>query len=186
MKAIQILSTSAIVGLGTLALVAMPSFAGSDPLANSSGASVQLAHMNQEEGTPWGGQPCPGAAPGSGYGMGHSWQGHGMMMPGYGMGYHMRWPQMHGWGMMPQNRMGRDRMMPDMRGPVMRFEDLSVDDVRHFLEHRLEMHGNKRLKIAEVREADDDKIVADITTLDGSLVERLEFDRHSGEMTYVE
>ncbi len=33
---------------------------------------------------------------------------------------------------------------------------------------------------------DDDKIVADITTADGSLVQRLEVDRHTGQMRDIE
>ncbi len=61
-----------------------------------------------------------------------------------------------------------------------------MDDVRHVLEHRLEMQGNKRLKLGEVKEADDDTIVAEITTVDGSLVQRLEVDRHTGQMKQVD
>jgi hypothetical protein len=64
--------------------------------------------------------------------------------------------------------------------------DLTADDVRHFFEHRLEMHGNKRIEVGEVKEADDDKIVADITTIDDSLVQRLEVDRHTGQMRDIE
>ena len=48
------------------------------------------------------------------------------------------------------------------------------------------MHANKRLKVGEVKQAGDDKIVADITTVDGSLVQRLEVDRHTGQMQHVE
>ena len=75
---------------------------------------------------------------------------------------------------------------PGLGSQVVPSKDLSSDDVRHFLEHRLEMQGNKRLTLGEVKEADDDKIVADITTVDGSLVERLEVDRHTGQMQHVE
>jgi hypothetical protein len=87
---------------------------------------------------------------------------------------------------------GHDMMGPGLgKGPglgsqVMQNMDLTADDVRHFLEHRLEMHGNKRLKVGEVNEADDDKIIADITTVDDSLVQRLEVDRHTGKMQHVE
>jgi hypothetical protein len=65
-------------------------------------------------------------------------------------------------------------------------KDLTTDDVRHFLEHRLETKGNKRLKVGEVKEADDDKIIADITTVDDSLVERLEVDQHTGLIRNIE
>ena len=61
--------------------------------------------------------------------------------------------------------------------------DLTAEDVRHFLEHRLEMHGNDRLKVGEVEEVDDDTITAEVVTVDDSLVERFEVDRHSGRMT---
>ena len=33
---------------------------------------------------------------------------------------------------------------------------------------------------------DDDKIVADITTADGSLIQRLEVDRYTGQMRDIE
>ena len=87
--------------------------------------------------------------------------GQGMMAPGFGRGL-------------------------GLGGRVVPSRDLTADDVRHFLDHRLEMHGNKRLKVGEVREADDDNIVADITTVDGSLVERIEVDRHTGKIRHVE
>ena len=45
---------------------------------------------------------------------------------------------------------------------------------------------NKRLKVGEVKEADDDTIVAEIVTQDGSLVQRLKVDRHTGQMQQVE
>jgi hypothetical protein len=91
----------------------------------------------------------------------------GNMGPGYGMG--------HGSG-------GLGRMASGLREPVVPIEDLSADDVRHFMEHRLAMQGNKRLKVADVKEVDDEKIVAGITTVDGSLVRCLEVDRHTGKM----
>jgi hypothetical protein len=93
--------------------------------------------------------------------MGPGQRGQGMMDPGFGRG-------------------------PGFGGHVVPSKDLSVDDVRHFLDHRLEMHGNKRLKVGEVKEADDDTIAADITTVDGSLVQRLEVDRHTGKMQHVD
>jgi hypothetical protein len=40
--------------------------------------------------------------------------------------------------------------------------------------------------VGEVKEADDDRIIADITTVDGSLVQRFEVDRHTGTMRDVE
>ncbi len=149
MRQIRISAAAAIVGLGALALVATPSFAASDQSATKAGAPVRLAHMGQDQGDQWRGQPCPTGMTGP-----------GRMAPG-----------MSGQGLSSQ---------------VVPSTNLTADDVRHFFEHRLEMHGNKRLEVGEVKEADDDKIVADITTADDSLVQRLEVDRHTGQMRDIE
>ena len=65
-------------------------------------------------------------------------------------------------------------------------KNLSADDVRDRIERSLAWHGNKRLVVGEVKEADEDSIIADIVTKDGSLVRRFEFDRHTGQMHNVE
>lgn len=91
--------------------------------------------------------------------MGQGGKGHGMMMRGGGHGF------------------GR---------PIRPMTHLSVEDVRHALEHRLERRGNKRLKLGDVKTTDDDTIVADIVTLDDSLVRRLAVDRHTGRVRYRE
>ena len=170
MRQIRTSAAAAIVGLGALALLATPSFAASDQSATNAGAPVQLAHMGPGQGGQWRGQPCP---------MGMT--GPGMMTPGTG-GPGMMGPGTGGQGMMgPGYGKG-----PGLDNQVVPSKDLTADDVRHFLEHRLEMHGNKRLKVGEVKEAVDDKIVADITTVDGSLVQRLEVDRHTGKEKHVE
>jgi hypothetical protein len=145
----------------------------------------------------------PGATPGygmgacQGYESGSGMMGSGMMTHGMG-GQGMMAPQgMMRPGMGPQGMMGSGMDNQDMmgsgfgKGPslghqVVPSRDLTTDDVRHFLEHRLEMHGNKRVQVGEVKEADEDKIVADITTVDGSLIQRLEVDRHTGMMKHVE
>jgi hypothetical protein len=62
-------------------------------------------------------------------------------------------------------------------------KDVTVDGVTKLLEHRLAMWGNDRLKLGEVSEQGEDAIVGEIVTQDGSLVERLVFDRHSGRVT---
>jgi hypothetical protein len=87
--------------------------------------------------------------------------------------------------------MGHGMMGPGMMGSgfghrVVPQQHLSTDDVRHFFDHRLERHGNKRLTVGEVTQADDDTIVVEITTVDGSLVHRLEVDRHTGQMKQVD
>jgi hypothetical protein len=70
-------------------------------------------------------------------------------------------------------------------GVVTPARHLSVDDVRHFLEHRLEALGNPRLALGEIAEAGADEITAEIVTADGSLVEQLTVDRHSGAVRPV-
>ena len=170
MRQIRTSAAAAIVGWGVLALLATPSFAASDQSTTKARAPVQLAHMGQGHGGQWRGKPCP---------MGMT--GPGMMTPGTG-GPGMMGPGTGGQGMMgPGYGKG-----PGLDNQVVPSKDLTADDVRHFLEHRLEMHGNKRLKVGEVKEAVDDKIVADITTVDGSLVQRLEVDRHTGKEKHVE
>ena len=84
-------------------------------------------------------------------------------------------------GMMGQNRgpgtggwsglEGR-RVVPTMQ--------LSTDDVRRFLERHLTALGNERLMVGNVEAVDDDTIAADIVTVDDSLVESFEVDRHTG------
>jgi hypothetical protein len=64
--------------------------------------------------------------------------------------------------------------------PVM---NLSVDDVRGYLDTQLERLNNKRLKVGDVK-ADDTTITADIVTVDNSLVQRLKVDRHTGAIGY--
>ena len=159
-------TAAAIVGLGALALLATPSFAAGDQSATKAGAPVQLAHMGQGQGGAQTGQPCSMGM------MGQDMMGRDMMGPG------MMGPGTAGQGMMAPG-VGKG---PGLSSRVVPSMDLTADDVRHFFEHRLDMHGNKRLKVGEVKEADDDKIVADITTVDGSLVQRLEVDRHTGQM----
>lgn len=180
MQQIRKSTAAAIVGLGALALVATPSFAASDQSGMKAGTRFQPAHMGQGQAGQASSQPCPKGmmAPGAG--------GQGMMGPG------MMSQGMMGQGMMGSGTDGQGKMGsgfgqgPGLGSQVVPTRDLTAEDVRHFLEHRLEMHGNKRLKVGEVKEADDDKIVADITTVDDSLVQRLEVDRHSGMMQHAE
>jgi hypothetical protein len=88
--------------------------------------------------------------------------GHGMWGGGYGHG----------------SAYGKSATQPD--------QNLSADDVRARIERGLKWHGNERLKVGEVKELDDDTIVAEIVTLDDSLVERLEVNRRTGSMRRAE
>ena len=75
-------------------------------------------------------------------------------------------------------------MGPGMMQPLR--QDLSVEDVQHMLEHRLAWQGNENLKVGEVTEKDEDIITAEIVTQEGSLVQRLEVNRHTGWMQPVQ
>ncbi len=168
--------TAAIAGLGALVLLSNPGLGAGDNATEGEATRVQLAHMGQGQGGGGGGQPCPMGMMGPGMRgqgmmgpgmMGPGMGGHGMMGRGFGMG--------HGFGM--EHGFGT-RVVP--------MRHLTVDDVRHFLEHRLAWRDNKRLKLGEVKEADEDTIIAEIVTVDGSLVQRLRVDRHTGRMKRVD
>jgi hypothetical protein len=103
-----------------------------------------------------------------GYGMMGQFRGPGMMGRGMGAGYG---PGAFGDCPLAQAAQGRE---------------VTVDTVSAFLERRLAMSGNERLKLGEVSEQGEDAIVGEILTKDGSLVERLVFDRHSGRMLRAE
>ena len=153
-------------------------------------APAAMAHGNFG---PAGGQDR-GAAIGQGGMMGQGYgehgktgyrYGHGGMMgqgQGYGHGGKMGSGQgcgqggMMGRGMMGQGRGG----MMGMAAPLA--EDLSIDGVRHIMEHRVAMMQNPNLKVGEIVEQDDDTITADVVTQDGSLVRRFMVDRHTGAM----
>lgn len=66
-------------------------------------------------------------------------------------------------------------------GPEQANLDLSVDDVRGYLERWLAMMGNPRLKVGPVEESGDNSITADIVTADEeALVQRFAIDRRTG------
>ncbi len=204
-------TVGAAAGLAALMLLPAPGFAGGAhqlvhgeaPVA-SARDKIRLAHMGR--GGPTGGPNM--MAPGQGYGPG-PWQGYGAA---YGMGSGMMGSGMMGSGMMGPGQgygmgpgmMGSGQgygMVPGMMPPgyghgpqpgygmgpaVDQGEDLSVDDVRDRIERNLAWHGNERLMVGEVTEADEDSILADIVTKDGSLVRRFRIDRHTGQMRDVE
>lgn len=100
--------------------------------------------------------------------------------PGFGPG---------GPGMMNPSTMMGPGMMGSrmMRGPgamhatgALADRDLTADDVRTMFDRNFAWHGNTRLQVGNVTERDADTIVAEIETVDGSLVQRLEVDRHTG------
>lgn len=201
MKHIGKKMTAVVAGLGALTLVAMPSLAGAHGGAGSeqAAAAVRRAHMTQGHGGAWGAQPCPMGTKSQRM-MGPGMMGPGMMGPGMmgpGMAPGMMGPGKMGPGMGGHAMMGPGKGAQGMMGPgfgigrghgmrVVPRADLSTDDVRHFFKDRLAAHGSKRLKLGEVKEADDGSIVADIVTLEDSLVQRFEVDRHTGRVRQVE
>ncbi len=198
-------TVGAAAGLAALMLLPAPGFAsgehhlvrGEAPAA-SAPAGTRLAHMGRglAGGPGQGYGPGPHQGYGAAYGMGSGMMGSGMMgsgMMGPGQGYGMGPGMMgsgQGYGMVPG-------MMPPGYGygpqpgygmgpAIDQGEDLSVDDVRDRIERNLAWHGNERLMVGEVTEADEDTVIADIVTKDGSLVRRFRIDRHTGQMRDVE
>lgn len=114
-------------------------------------------------------------AHGPGWGAGPT-SGYGMMRGGYGPGG----PGMMGYGHGPQGT-----------APCPAWNDaddhdpLTLDQARQEVEQRLQWMGNPRLKLGKVEVKDDDTFVAEIVTVDGSLVDTLEIDRDSGFMRPV-
>jgi hypothetical protein len=109
---------------------------------------------------------------------------HGQSMPGSGM----MGPGMMGGGqgMGPGMMQGMPGMgMMGEPGPGVRVtpsQHLTTDDVSHFLQHWVERQGNPRLKVGKVEQVDDDTIVAEVVTVDDSLVQRFKVDRHTGQI----
>ncbi len=144
------------------------------------------------------GMPQGGAGPGmtqggkaqTGPAMTQGGMGPGMMQGGMGqMGPGM----MHG-GMGPgmmQGCMGPGMMkggmapgaLPLFGARVTPIMHLSVEDVRGYLDLQLERLNNKRLKVGDVK-ADGGAIIADIVTVDNSLVQRLKIDPRTGAIEY--
>lgn len=124
---------------------------------------------------PCGSQQGWQTGPMMGHGMGPGMMGQQGQMPmmGPGAGPGMMGQQ----GQMPMRGQGAGPgMMPPLR------QDLAAADVQHMLEHRLAWQGNPNVKVGNIEEKDDDTIVAEIVTQDGSLVQKLEVDRHTGWM----
>ncbi len=80
--------------------------------------------------------------------------------------------------------MGGDAMLYGM--PHGNVEEMTPERVRTFLEQRLEQHGNPRLKLGEIASAADGSITAEIVTVDGSLVQKLAFNRYPGLFRQVQ
>jgi hypothetical protein len=64
-------------------------------------------------------------------------------------------------------------------------EEMTEDRVRALLEQQLTNLGNPRLRLGEIGTASDGSITAEIVTVDGSLVQRLAFNRYPGLVRQV-
>lgn len=149
-KTLTLTAAAAVLALGAAAFVAAPTFA---------------------HGGGYGGQM------GQGY-------GHGMMGQGMGpgmMGNHgnMGWGPGKGHGFGPGMK-GQGNENCPRYGQQTLDKELSVDDVKEFLGKRLEMRGNGRLKVGKVEATGETTIVAEIVTVDDSLVRKVEFDTKTG------
>jgi hypothetical protein len=177
----------------------MLAIAGTTALIAVAGAQPGAAHEPGKDGKGMG--MGPGAGPGmSGCPYQQGMMNGGMMGPGMMqqgmMNGGMMGPGMAGQGMAGQG-MGPGMMNQGMQGGGMGYgmgngmmqplrQDLTADDVRHILGHRLEWAGNPHVKVGKVEEKDDDTIVAEIVTQEDSLVQRLEINRHTGWMQQIE
>ncbi len=63
--------------------------------------------------------------------------------------------------------------------------DLNVKDITEMLQLRLDHWGNDRIKLGKVVRQDEDTIIAEIVTQDGSLVDKLAIDRDTGSQRRI-
>ena len=111
--------------------------------------------------------------------------GPGMMGPGYrpgmmygnGPGMMYGGPYMMGPGMMYGQGYG-----PGMMGWYGNQGNLNIsaDDAKKYFESWINIQGNARLKVGDVKEKDADTLIVDIVTKDNSLVQRFIVNRHNG------
>jgi len=169
MQTLRKTTIAALAGLGALGVVAVAV------------GTPALSHGRGQGGPGYGmmGQGY-GMGPGPGYGM--MGQGYGMMGPGYGMmgpGYGMGHGPGYG-GMMGPGYGQGPGFGPCGQAASATGEEVGVDDVTARMERWLAIQGNDRLKLGKVEAVDDDTITAEIVTVDGSLVQKLAVDRHTG------
>lgn len=113
-----------------------------------------------------------------GYGSGYSMmQGQGHMGQGHSMRHGMGSGSMQGKGPGSQNcDYGQNQTLET---------PLTIEDVRANFEQKLKWRGNDRLKIGSVTDKDDKTIVAEIVTIDNSLVRKVEIDKATGRHSPV-
>jgi hypothetical protein len=94
-------------------------------------------------------------------------------------------------GAMGPQRMRQHGMMRGRGiGPALLYgppaDGITVERARTMLEGALAWHGNPRLKLGTVEEENESTIVAEILTVDDSLVQRLAIDRATGTFRRVD
>lgn len=191
-KYAAITALSLALAIGT----ASPSWAQSDDEHDAHHPEAsQVAPDAGEPGAPgmmMGGQ-MPGMMAGDMQGMegmpGMQGMARGRMMQGGMMGLcPMMQGMMQGQGMMGQGMMGRGMMRGPGAGqggvlygiPGGQPAETTPETARAWLEQQLEEHGNPRLRIGSVERQEDGSVIAEIETVDGSLVQRLAFNRYPG------
>lgn len=148
-------------------------------------AQAQGQRLNESKSD----QP-PSAATRPGTGAGMMGGEHGMMDPEMMM-------QMHGGassGMMGGAAGGMGQGMMGGMGPMglcpmmmaRTDKDLSAEQVRDILEGHIAWTGNKRLKVGSVKQKDEESYVAEVVTVDDSLVQRVEVNRSTGAMRPID
>jgi hypothetical protein len=65
-------------------------------------------------------------------------------------------------------------------------EEMTRDRARSLVEQELTRLGNPRLKLGQIGKADDGSITVEILTVDGSLVQKLAFNRYPGLVRQVD
>ena len=98
---------------------------------------------------------------------------------GPGSGMHQGQMMKHGYG--PMNMQGNMNRGNCQYGQTQTLQTpLTVDDVRANVEQHLQARGNDRLKVGAVTEQDADTIIAEIVTVDDSLVRKIQIDKATG------
>lgn len=121
--------------------------------------------------------------------------GQGRMMQGGMMGRcAMMQEMMQGQSKMHHGMMGRGAVQGERAGhgswlyglPGGQPEETTPETARAWLEMQLLQHGNPRLRIGAVERGEDGTVIAEIETVDGSLVQRLAFNRYPGFVRQAE
>jgi hypothetical protein len=93
-------------------------------------------------------------------------------------------------GMRPRGMRQHGMMHSRGLGPALLYgppaEGITVERARAMLEGVLAWHGNPRLKLGTVEEQNEETIVAEILTVDDSLVQRLTIDRATGTFRRID